>query len=91
MAVLATLLAGCRPQPVELPNIVWLVSEDNSPLLGCYGDSFASTPNLDRLASRGVMYTRAFANAPVCAPARSTIITGCYASSLGTLPMRSTG
>ena len=90
MFVLATILAGCRPQRAELPNIVWLVSEDNSPLLGCYGDGFATTPNLDRLASQGVMYTRAFANAPVCAPARSTIITGCYASSLGTLPMRST-
>jgi len=74
----------------DLPNILWLVSEDNSPILGCYGDDFAITPNLDRLASQGVMYTRAFANAPVCAPTRSTIITGCYASSLGTLPMRST-
>lgn len=73
----------------DLPNILWLVSEDNSPILGCYGDDFAVTPNLDRLASEGVMYTRAFANAPVCAPTRSTIITGCYASSLGTLPMRS--
>ena len=85
----AFLLTGLAEKQPEMPNILWLVSEDNSPFLGCYGDDFAVTPNLDRLASRGVRYTRAFANAPVCAPARSTIITGCYASSMGTLPMRS--
>lgn len=88
-SILVIHLAGCGTQQAERPNILWLVSEDNSPILGCYGDDFAITPNLDRMASQGVMYARAFANAPVCAPARSTIITGCYASSLGTLPMRS--
>ena len=90
LALLAINLSGCGTQLAEQPKILWLVSEDNSPFLGCYGDDFATTPNLDLMASQGIMYTRAFANAPVCAPARSTIITGCYASSLGTLPMRST-
>ncbi len=88
-ALAAVLLPGCTSPQQEAPNILWLVSEDNGPFLGCYGDDFAVTPNLDRLASSGILYSRAFANAPVCAPARSTIITGCYASSLGTLPMRS--
>jgi len=74
----------------SVPNILWIVSEDNSPLIGAYGDTFAHTPNIDRLAAAGVRYTNAFANAPVCAPARSTIITGMYASSLGTEHMRST-
>jgi N-sulfoglucosamine sulfohydrolase len=73
----------------DQPNILWLVSEDNGPFLGCYGDEYATTPNLDKLASEGVLYTNAFANAPVCAPARSTIISGMYASSLGTEHMRS--
>lgn len=73
----------------ELPNILWLVSEDNSPLLGCYGDEFATTPNLDELASEGFLYTHAYANAPVCAPARNTIITGVYACSNGNQHMRS--
>ena len=72
-----------------LPNILWLVSEDNSPFLGCYGDEFATTPNLDRLAAEGILYTHAFANAPVCAPARFTLITGCYPTSCGTQHMRS--
>jgi N-sulfoglucosamine sulfohydrolase len=73
----------------ELPNILWLTSEDNSALLGCYGDNFATTPNLDRLASEGFLYTHAYTNAPVCAPARNTIITGMYASSGGNQHMRS--
>ena len=71
------------------PNILWITSEDNSPLLGCYGDTFATTPRLDKLAAEGVLYENAFANAPVCAPARCTIITGMYACSLGTHHMRS--
>lgn len=75
--------------PVQLPNILWLVSEDNSPFLGCYGDKFADTPNLDRLASQGFRYSHAYANSPVCAPARNTIITGVYANSNGHEHMRS--
>lgn len=72
------------------PNILWIVSEDNSPYtVGAYGDPLARTPNLDRLAASGIVYRRAFAAAPVCAPNRSTIITGRYASSLGTQHMRS--
>ncbi len=86
---------SCSPQKgqvgqVERPNIIWIVSEDNSPFLGCYGDEFATTPSLDKLASEGVLYENAFANAPVCAPARSTIISGVYPPSLGTQNMRST-
>jgi len=75
--------------PEELPNILWVTSEDNSPFLGCYGDEFATTPNLDKLASEGFLYTHAYANAPVCAPTRNTIITGVYANSGGHEPMRS--
>lgn len=73
----------------ERPNFLWLVSEDNSPWLGCYGDSLARTPHLDRLAREGVLFTRAFVNAPVCAPSRSTLHTGMHAASLGSLHMRS--
>ncbi len=84
------LFSGCQNRvPVELPNILWLTSEDNCPFLGCYGDEFATTPNLDKLASEGFLYTHAYANAPVCAPARNTIITGIYATSGGNEHMRS--
>jgi len=71
------------------PNILWLVSEDHGPHLGCYGDPLATTPNVDRLASRGLRYTRCWSNAPVCAPARTTLISGLYAPSSGGEHMRS--
>ena len=72
------------------PNILWIVSEDNSPFIGAYGDTFATTPNIDKLAARSVLYENAFAAAPVCAPSRSTLITGVYPTSMGTQHMRST-
>jgi N-sulfoglucosamine sulfohydrolase len=78
-----------QSQTPDRPNILWIVSEDNSPLIGAYGDTFATTPNIDRFAKEGVRYTNAFATAPVCAPSRSTLITGMYPSSLGTEHMRS--
>lgn len=71
------------------PNIVWLVSEDHGPHMGCYGDSYATTPNVDRLASQGLRYLHAWSNAPVCAPARTTIISGLYPPSTGAENMRS--
>ncbi len=71
------------------PNILWISTEDISPDLGSYGDEYAITPNLDRLAAQGVRYTNAFATAPVCAPSRSAIITGMYATTIGSMHMRS--
>jgi uncharacterized sulfatase len=71
------------------PNILWLSTEDMSPHLGCYGDDHARTPNIDELASQGVLYKNAFVPAPVCAVCRTAIITGVYAPSLGTHHMRS--
>jgi len=70
------------------PNILWLSTEDISANLGCYGDKNAITPTLDKLAQEGTRYSRAFTPAGVCAPCRSSIITGVNASSLGTLDMR---
>jgi len=76
--------------PQDRPNILWITCEDVSPYyLGCYGDSYATTPNLDKFAARGIRYTKAFATAPVCAPARSCLVTGVYATSLGTQHLRS--
>lgn len=72
----------------ERPNILWITTEDITPYLGCYGCPEAQTPHLDKLAAHGVRYTRAYANAPVCAVARSTLLTGMYASTTGTHQMR---
>ncbi|GAA5221136.1 sulfatase-like hydrolase/transferase [Membranihabitans marinus] len=86
------MLIGCSTEVTEVdrPNIIWIVSEDNSPLIGAYGDEFATTPNIDKMAEEGLLYELAFATAPVCAPARSSLITGIFPSSLGTQHMRST-
>jgi len=87
--ILAFLLTGCAEKISKMPNILWITSEDNSRLLGCYGDTFATTPHLDQLASEGFLYTNAYANTPVCAPARNTIITGVHSCSNGNEQMRS--
>jgi arylsulfatase A-like enzyme len=74
----------------EQPNILWLTCEDNNVnWVGCYGNPHADTPNIDKLATEGFQYMHCYANAPVCAPSRSTWITGVHALSMGTHPMRS--
>ena len=64
------------------PNILWITCEDTGPQLGCYGDRYAETPNLDQLAAEHAVPAR-LVQPPVCAPARTTIITGVYPTSLG--------
>jgi uncharacterized sulfatase len=73
----------------DRPNILWITCEDTGPELGCYGDKYATTPNLDALAAKGLRYTHVWSNAPVCAPARTTIISGMYPPSTGSEHMRS--
>ena len=78
---------------MKSPNVVWISTHDINPDLGCYagiwpGAEYALTPNLDRLAADGVRFDHAFASAPVCAPARSAIVTGCFPTAIGTMHMR---
>jgi len=87
LALIATACLSCSGGGP--PNILWITVEDMSPNLGAWGDDYAHTPNLDRLAAESVRYTGAFATAPVCSPSRSTLITGVYATSLGTQRLRS--
>lgn len=81
--------AADEPREAEHPNVLWITSEDHGPQMGCYGDDYATTPNVDALAARGMVFERAWSCAPVCAPARTTIITGVHAPSLGAQHMRS--
>lgn len=71
------------------PNVLWITCEDTGPQLGCYGDRYAETPFLDQLANRSLRFDRCWSNAPVCAPARTTLISGLYPTSYGAQPMRS--
>ena len=88
-AALAAFALGQVWAEQTLPNILWITSEDNGPHLGCYGDTYAVTPNLDRFAKRSLRYTKASSTAPVCAPARTTIISGIYPPATGAEHMRS--
>ncbi len=74
MLATGALISTARPAATpRAPNVLWITSEDHGPHMGCYGDPYATTPNVDRLAARGMIYTHAWSNAPVCAPARTTI------------------
>ncbi|WP_146948529.1 sulfatase family protein [Cyclobacterium qasimii] len=77
------------PKEVDKPNILWISHEDLGPIYGCYGDEYANTPTIDQLAANSIKFTQVYSNAPICAPARSTLITGMYAVSLGTQHLRS--
>ncbi len=89
-AVSALPFTSCNKLPDKLPNILWITSEDNSAYFtGCYGNDFASTPNIDNLAGEGFLYTHAYCTNAVCSPSRNTIITGVYSASGGNEQMRS--
>ena len=89
MHLLWSLVIGHWSLVTEM-NFLWISLEDTSPRFGCYGDTLARTPHLDRLASEGRRYPNAFSTAGVCAPSRSAIITGIYQTSMGTHHMRTT-
>ncbi len=82
---------GAKGASKTQPNILWVSCEDISPDLGCYGDSYAVSPNIDKLAAQGVRYINVFSHSGVCAPTRSGIITGMYPTTIGTHHMRCKG
>ena len=73
------------------PNVLLIISEDSGPQLGCYGDSYAQTPNLDRLASQGVRCERAYITQAGCSQSRSSILTGLYPHQNGQLGLATWG
>ena len=85
IAMTSTVRASSSDRPM---NLVWISVEDMSSWLGCYGDATVPTPNVDRLATEGIRYLNAFATTPVCAPSRSTLITGKWPTEIGSMHMR---
>ena len=84
-----------KPEPTKPRNVVFIFADDMSPTLGCYGDSVAPTPTIDRLARQGFLFGNAFCSAPSCSPSRGAVLTGRYPHQLAegtnlwsTLPIR---
>lgn len=80
------LLGSLRPlwcNASEHPNVLMILVDDLKPTMGCYGDSLAVTPNMDRLASRGIQFDLAYCNQAVCAPSRFTLMLGSHSTSTG--------
>jgi arylsulfatase A-like enzyme len=86
--ITGSLLVLSTLQAKEKPNIMWIITEDLSPLFGCYGEPSAHTPFLDSLAKKSITYTNVYTVAPISAPSRSCLVSGMYSTSLGTPHLR---
>jgi len=76
-------LLSLNAAPASRPNVLLICVDDLKPALGCYGDKLARSPNIDRLAARGMRFDRAYCNQAVCAPSRNALMTGMRPTSLG--------
>ena len=91
LAALSATPLGSRAQETPPPNILLILAEDIGPQFGCYGDGVARTPNADRLATEGVLFTSAYTSSPVCSPSRSALMTGMYQTAINAHNHRTRG
>lgn len=85
LVLLALICGRAQAADASRPNVLLLMSDDLNNMLGCYGDPLAQTPNIDRLAARGVRFERAYCQFPLCGPSRNSLLTGLYPNSSGIL------
>ena len=83
LTIFITVMSAGLVDAQDRPNVLFIVSEDNSEQLGCYGETCVHTPQLDRLAATGVRYTRAYVPYSVCSPSRAVFLTGLYTRQTG--------
>jgi iduronate 2-sulfatase len=85
LVALAGVLCGpaIAAEPARRPNVLLICVDDLKPVLGCYDDQRVKSPNIDRLARRGVLFEGAYCNQAVCAPSRNALMTGVRSTTLG--------
>src|SRR6266481_4659633 len=96
-AILLAIILGLTGLPAALcsqkaprPNILWIIADDQVPyVMGSYGNKQVHTPNLDKLASQGMRFDRAFCNSPVCTASRQSFLTGRYPRTIGVTQLSS--
>lgn len=82
--LLCALALNTQAQQPSKPNIIFIMADDlGSAELGCYGNIFNETPNLDKLATKGAKFTQAYSAAAICSPSRAAIMTGQYPARIG--------
>ncbi len=83
--VVACLFTAAANGAERRPNVLLIMSDDLNNTLGCYGHQQIKTPNVDRLAARGVRFEHAYCAYPLCGPSRNSMLTGLYPNSTGIL------
>jgi iduronate 2-sulfatase len=78
LPVIMLMAANAKAEPKTRPNILFILVDDLRPQLGCYGHRQILSPNIDRLASEGLLFDRAYCNVPVCGASRASLMTGLY-------------
>ncbi|MFW5656847.1 MAG: sulfatase [Bacteroidota bacterium] len=84
ISLVAINLGTLKGQVEEKPNILIFIADDAGMDFGCYGNETIKTPNIDQLASEGIVCEKAFVTAPQCSPSRSSILSGKFAHTIGT-------